>query len=281
MTDDQQLRWEAENGPRFAAAAFASVAFSIASVISQAVAFRGATEDREVLRAIDEHHTEILIGRVAEALSAATLVVALYYLYRVITARRPEGLRNLWPIAPLAPILLAVAGISGYLDVVDGAREFVSSGAQTEARAENISDDMRSTFTLAFGQAGGLALGITYVLTGVNGMRAGLFSRFIGILGILSGILIVLPIVPGGFVQLFWVAALGLLFTGRWPNGRGPAWSVVEPIPWPTAADVQAARLAVAEKAESPEPDVEEDASQAEEPHRRPASRKKKRRRGH
>ena len=48
----------------------------------------------------------------------------------------------------------------------------------------------------------------------------------------------------GAFVQLFWIVALGMLFLNRWPNGRGPAWSVVEAIPWPTAADAQAARQA-------------------------------------
>ena len=81
------------------------------------------------------------------------------------------------------------------------------------------------------------------MLVSVNAMRAGLLSRFMGILGIIAGPLVVIPILPAArFIQLFWIVALGVLFLGRWPNGRGPAWSVVEAIPWPTAADVRRAR---------------------------------------
>ena len=92
-------------------------------------------------------------------------------------------------------------------------------------------------------------MALSYVLVSMNAMRAGLLSRFMGILGVIVGALLVLPLLPGGgnFLQLFWVVALGFLFLGRWPNGRGPAWDVVEPVPWPTAADVQAARAAAAD----------------------------------
>jgi hypothetical protein len=112
-------------------------------------------------------------------------------------------------------------------------------------------------------------------------MRAGLLSRFMGILGIIAGFLVVIPILPGAFIQLFWIVALGMLFLGRWPNGRGPAWSVLEPVPWPTAADAQAARQA----AEKGEPEPVEPAADAEprpdESRPRPSSRKRKRRGGH
>jgi hypothetical protein len=38
-------------------------------------------------------------------------------------------------------------------------------------------------------------------------------------------------------LQLFWFAALGMLFLDRWPGGRGPAWQTGEAIPWPGAAE--------------------------------------------
>ena len=68
-------------------------------------------------------------------------------------------------------------------------------------------------------------------------MRAGLLSRFMGALGMIVGGLLILPVLPGGqsTVQIFWVAALGVLILGRWPNGRGPAWDSGEADPWPTA----------------------------------------------
>ena len=109
----------------------------------------------------------------------------------------------------------------------------------------------------------------------LNAMRAGLLSRFMGILGIIAGVLVVIPILPGAFIQLFWIVALGMLFLGRWPNGRGPAWDVVDPVPWPTAADQQAARQAAAE---ADEPGERSGAGGRRSPGRGPTSRKRKRR---
>jgi hypothetical protein len=118
------------------------------------------------------------------------------------------------------------------------------------------------------------------VLVSVNAMRAGLLSRFMGVLGIIAGALLILPVLPGGgnFVQLFWIVALGMLFLDRWPNGRGPAWSVVEAIPWPTAAQVR--ELAVSGDDPETDPSVPaEPQSAAKQPVKRRASRKKRRKR--
>jgi hypothetical protein len=71
----------------------------------------------------------------------------------------------------------------------------------------------------------------------LDAMRAGLFSRFMGIFGIIVGVLFVLPLSSLPIVQVFWLAALGFLFLGRWPQGRGPAWDSGEAIPWPTAQE--------------------------------------------
>jgi hypothetical protein len=42
-------------------------------------------------------------------------------------------------------------------------------------------------------------------------------------------------LIPPGLAQLFWLPAIGLLFLGRWRQGRGPAWDAGEALPWPTA----------------------------------------------
>jgi len=271
VSDEQQLRWEAENGPKFAIVAFVAGALTIASFVIQAATFQGVTGDREVLRQIDSHHAGVLAGRIVQALAVVVLVGALYYLYKAAMARRPEGgLNILWPVALLAATLLSVAAITGYFDATSTAKDFVD-GPQTKARADDLAGDLSGTVTKAVGQGGGLCLGLAYLLLSLNAMRAGLLSRFMGILGIIAGVLVVIPILPGAFIQLFWIVALGMLFLGRWPNGRGPAWDVVEPVPWPTAADQQAARQAA--EADEPEPEAEGD-----EPRQRPASRKRKRR---
>ena len=73
--------------------------------------------------------------------------------------------------------------------------------------------------------------------------RVGLLSPFMGVLGAIAGALIVFPLAGiSTIVQAFWLGALGALFLGRWPGGRGPAWETGEAEPWPTAAQRRGAR---------------------------------------
>ena len=113
-------------------------------------------------------------------------------------------------------------------------------------------------------------------MVGVNGMRVGLLSRFMGVLGIIVGALLVLPLIPGGqgVVQIFWTAALGALFLGKWPGGRGPAWESGTAEPWPTAADRQRAATGTGEE---PTDAVPADGGEEQQP--APQRRKRKRKR--
>jgi hypothetical protein len=238
----EQLRWEADNGPKAAVAAFTAGAFTLASlVITIAFVGGGGGNEKDGLIRIHEHQGALLASLVAQAISVFLVIAALGYLSKATMARRPEQLRFLWPLLAAAPVLLAVGAVLTQLNLGDLADKFVNSGAQTNARAKDIVDG-RSAASGIVASAGTLFLALSYVLVSVNAMRAGLLSKFMGILGIVSGALLVLPILPGGssFVQLFWIIAVGFLFLGRWPNGRGPAWNVVEAIPWPTAAETRA-----------------------------------------
>ena len=103
--------------------------------------------------------------------------------------------------------------------------------------AKELIDDSRGVVATAAGFAGTLAIAFSYVIIALNAMRAGLLSRFMGVLGIGVGALIVLPLLPQGLpiVQMFWLGALGALFLGRWSGGRGPAWETGTAEPWPAA----------------------------------------------
>jgi hypothetical protein len=130
-----------------------------------------------------------------------------------------------------------------------------------------------------------------------------------GILGVIVGVLLVIPILGPPIVQFFWLVALALIFLDRWPGGgRGPAWESGEAIPWPTAVEARAAaaggsapapaarrepprwlqRLGAAAPADengsgTPQPapldDYENDGAPAGTPHPRSKKRKRKRRR--
>ena len=144
-----------------------------------------------------------------------------------------------------------------------------------EAVAKELVEDSRGVVATAAGFAGTLALAFSYVIIALNAMRAGLLSRFMGVLGIAVGALIVLPLLPQGLpiVQMFWLGALGVLFLGRWSGGRGPAWETGMAEPWPSAAG-RRGEVAPPEEPEQPAP-AHEDAPVA----RRSSRKRKKRKR--
>ncbi|MDP8944130.1 MAG: DUF4386 family protein, partial [Actinomycetota bacterium] len=247
----EQLEWEARLAPYAAAAAAGAVALFLASVYPT-LAFGGqARRASAQLLPIDAHPTEFLVGAVLGGLSTLALGAVLAYLYSAARYRRPE-----LPTAALAltlggAALAAVSAVVVQAQIIDVAHDFAASRVRTEARADDLLRDGVSQTAVALGFAGNLALGFGIFLISLNAMRAGLLSRLMGVLGIVVGVLYVIPQLRGPEVlQLFWLGALAALFLGRWPGGRGRAWEAGEAIPWPTAAEQRAALERRQEEAE-------------------------------
>lgn len=237
----EQLGWEARWARPAAIGAFGYALLTVASGIYVAAALDSQPDTTpELLGALNDESSVFLISVIGQAAGLAMLIAPLVYLFGVVKARRPELLTVALYLAIGGPLLLALAGILSQLDRIDNAEQFFASGPRTEARADDIIVE-RGGLALGCGLAGAMAFGIALVLLNVNAMRAGVVSRFMGIIGVIVGALPVLaslvPIVSAGFVQLFWAVALGVLFLGRWPGGRGPAWETGEATPWPSAAE--------------------------------------------
>jgi len=271
----QQLAWEARWAKPAAAAAFGSALFSIVSfgVRAAAIGEDQADDAREVLLEFDGKQGDVLISLAAQSLSLVLLAAALYYLLRAAMARRPELPRLAAGILLLAPALLVAGGLLDHLAVADVADTFRAGGERTDDRAEDLLGD-RGVLGAALGAGGSLCLAIGFVLTAMNAMRVGLITRFMGILGVVVGALVVLPIVPGAqsLLQVFWLGALGALFLGRALGGRGPAWETGEAVPWQPAAP----EAAGPETGTDPESGADPDRGPAGE---RPVKRKRKRKR--
>ena len=84
----------------------------------------------------------------------------------------------------------------------------------------------------------------------LNAMRVGLLTRFMGVLGIITGVLQILPFGgPLPVVQCFWMLMLSILFLGRWPSGNPPAWQTGRAEPWPSSAELRERRKQAAAEA--------------------------------
>jgi hypothetical protein len=115
------------------------------------------------------------------------------------------------------------------------------------------------------------------VLISINAMRVGLLTRFMGILGVIVGVLFVIPIgsqLP--IVQCFWLISVGLLFLARWPGGVPPAWDTGRAEPWPSQQELREARQGAGP---APAPGTDDDAPEAPAGVPHPSSKKRKRKR--
>jgi len=107
-----------------------------------------------------------------------------------------------------------------------------SDGDPGDALAQQLSDDSTAGqvgASLQFPALLGLIVAMVYVP--LQAVRAGLLPRFFGTLGMALGVSIIL-LPPGTLLLALWFGWLGLLFVGRVPGGRPPAWEAGEAIPW-------------------------------------------------
>ena len=126
---------------------------------------------------------------------------------------------------------------------------------------------------------------VNFLLT--NRIPRRLLTRFMGVLGIIVGVLFVIPLGTLQVVQPFWLLTLTALFLGRWPNGVPPAWKTGKAEPWPTQQEMReerektkAARAKATGNGDAePEPEPEPAAAVASSGARHSSSKKRKRKR--
>jgi hypothetical protein len=122
---------------------------------------------------------------------------------------------------------------------VDDARDVISSTTVTVALLAYVGQ---------FVTAAGL------LLVSLNAMRTGLLTRFLGILGVVAGVVSVFPqLMPVPLVQAFWLVALGLLLLGR--GTLPPAWRTGKAEPWPSAKESAERRRAAEQRRQGIEPE--------------------------
>jgi hypothetical protein len=281
-----QLAWEERFARPAALAAIVAAVLLIAGFLAPQLLIEPADD---VATTIVENATAYTAITVGQGLSVALLSVVFYYLYRATKARReiPRVALALGIIGPIgaAAVRIAIAPLS-----IEAASDYLAAGSVTPEGAAAAIQAGVPQVLLGLVVATVLALGFAFVLISINAMRAGLLSRFMGFLGIALGVLNVLSNVLSNlsvalpapqFLQLFWTAALGILFLDRWPGGRGPAWAQVEAVPWPTPQQrMEAQQQAARERAGVIDPAGEANGSGARVEDDRPRPTSRKRRRG-
>jgi hypothetical protein len=254
---DDQLRREAEGRRLAVAGAVAGALLQLGGSIWREVAFRdsptGRHKDAAQLLFVHDHAGPLIGSQVVVAVGALAMIFALRYLFLATKHRRPELPNVALYCAIAGPLIFLVGQVASGIFVTSKAADFseLARAAQTNQAAKDIVNTGGLKAAAAAGLAGQLALGFAFVMISLNAMRVGLLTRFMGVLGIIVGVLFVIPIgSPVPVVQAFWLLALAVLISGRWPSGAPPAWASGEAEPWPSPQQVR-------ERAEEPPPEAE------------------------
>jgi hypothetical protein len=260
----EQVEHETERRSRLAVPAFAGGVLYLLSAIIIASTLNGAptvgvfqglkpaiegvanpaVSPRTVeVKFISHHAFPLVAGSVLAAIAVAALTLILLLLLEAVRFRRP----GTWP--PTRSFVLyggiAVAVISIAHQVVSAleTHKFATGHDFTAHAVDQALTKATPNLIVAYlSLLAGLALAVGMISVMINALRTGLVVRWIGVLGMFTALLIVLPI--GGaelqVVPALWMVMMGLLFVGRWPNGEPAAWAAGEARPWPSAAQRRA-----------------------------------------
>jgi hypothetical protein len=268
MTPEEVLAWEAANRQRAGIAAFVAAGLTILGVILTTLSQPGASEfDDKIVTVVDamnrtaagqpvppgrfsafavdvgQHPTIPIVGAIVYGLGSLSIYFAMAYLFRAARARRPGMQQIALVMAAVGAVGFGVGRAVSEVARYIGAHDFVNAVDRTNSAA---TDALSPTATLVgqlIWETCALALGFAIAIISLNAMRVGLLSRFMGVLGVIVGVAVapILPIDQQGIIRVFWLAALGMLFLGRWRN-TPKAWATGEPEPWPTQQQLREQR---------------------------------------
>ena len=198
------------------------------------------------VRFISHQSFPLIAGSVLAALAIGVLVLILLVLLDATRFRNPGGWSAARPLVIGGGIALAIVSVGHQLvSSIETHNFLVGHDFSNHAVDNTLTNGAANLIGEYLDLIAGVALAAGMVGTSVSALRVGLLPRWMGFVGMVTGVLIFLPL--GGvlqeFVPAFWMVMMGLLYAGRWPNGEPPAWAAGEAIPWPSQASRRAGRL--------------------------------------
>jgi Domain of unknown function (DUF4386) len=278
-----ELEWERRFGPRVGLAALFAAAFIGGSFVLQLGTLRHSKNEADYLRSVHQHASAYAAGGILQFLALLFVAGVLWYLFRASKYRRAQTPKIALVLGIAGPVALAIVGAINPFLVKHYAAEFAAlpTGSQTTQHAKDLLKGSGARTLGIVSLPAGLAFAFAMIMTNVNAMRTGLVSTFVGIIGVIGGLLFVLPLGPPQLLLFFWLISVAAVVLDRWPGGRGPAWESGEVEKWPSPRERRMAQTPQARgqgpgaTRDGPEPEPE---AQAPMPTR--SSRKRKRKQG-
>ncbi len=212
-----------------------------------APALRGEGDPAESPQApeirFESHHAFGLIaGSVLAAMAIAALIVVMLFVLRATRFRRPETNRAAQPMVLVGGIGIAVLGFVNEVVLAIRTHQFATGHDFSSHAVNAVTHNTGYDILALVAPLMAIVFAASIVIVMLGAVKVGLLPRWMGMIGGLSALLLLLPAPQLDVVPAFWMVGLGILLMGKWPKGDPEAWAAGEPRPWPTQAELRAAR---------------------------------------
>lgn len=197
----------------------------------------------EEVKFISHHAFALIAGSALAMVAIGVLTLVLLALLDATRFRRPQTWSAAYALVLGGGIAVAAVSLGHQVASAIETHNFVvghnhSNHAVEQALTTGTANSVADYVDLL----AGLALAAGMIATTLNALRVGLLPRWMAFLGMFTGLLIFLPL--GGaelqIVPAFWMVMMGVLFLGKWPKEKPPAWAAGEARPWPSQAQLRA-----------------------------------------
>ncbi|HEX8715027.1 MAG TPA: hypothetical protein VF706_05600, partial [Solirubrobacteraceae bacterium] len=167
---------------------------------------------------LSHHASSLIISSVLAAIAIATLTLVLLLLADAGRFRRPASWRAARPLILVGGLALAVISIVHQVVLAIETHSFAVGHDFTNHAVDNaLAKSAPNIVSQYLDLLAGLSVAVAMIVIMVNAIRVGLVTRWLGVVGIISAILIFLPI--GGatleVIPSFWLVAMGILYVGK------------------------------------------------------------------
>jgi hypothetical protein len=214
------------------------VAPALAGQANPAVSPRAAE-----VRFYDHHVFGLIGGALLSSLAVGALVFVLLFLFDSARFRRSQTASIIRPLVLVGGTALAVLTVLAEIVQALAAHSFVTGHDFTTSAVEHVFTKNVLYEILGFATPlAALAFVAGMISLMVSTVRVGLQPRWLGILGGVGAVILLIPSQELSLITAFWMVATGILLMGRFPGGDPPAWPAGAARPWPSQVQARASR---------------------------------------
>jgi hypothetical protein len=184
----------------------------------------------------------LIAGSLLASVAIVVLALALLFLFGAVRFRRPLTKGTARPLILVGGVLIAVLTVLNEIVLAIRRHSFATGHNFTTHAVNAITHNVGYDILAIVTPLAGIAFVAGMIMTVVAAVRVGLLPRWMGMVGGVSAVLLLLPAAELDVIPAFWMVATGILLMGKWPKGDPPAWPEGASCPWPSQAAVRGER---------------------------------------